>query len=398
MTASDIPNSESTKSASHAGLEGAAVASAERRRLSWVHWAPLLALLTLAAVAVAWLVSPGSRLFPPAEIFLDTRRTAEISKDINSTLVERLRILEDAVQGSQCTNQGLLVLPNGRLLDGTLPPKSAGDSAADGPDPIAVDAYLPPPPERMRVEQNVPGDVGTSTIQPTDLLTLLESQSVLVLTFSESGENLGAGSGFFVGPDLVVTNHHVVSDAGTVYITSASLRQLHEATVLAIDGPFKITGGDFSLLQVAGVSQPFFTLRDSTETMRLQNVISAGYPGAILETDAEFYDLMQGDTTASPELSVTQGIVNSEQTFDGNTQLLLHSALISPGNSGGPLIDYCGRVVGINTFTRLSDDRHINFSIASANLIQFLESAGISLKVDSGLCSPMAFPYRRAEN
>ena len=217
-----------------------------------------------------------------------------------------------------------------------------------------------------------------------------------MLVLSISGDRSGTGSGFFVGPDLVVTNHHVIVGAleggGRVLVTNRRLGRVQEAEILASLGPLEQQGGDYALLRVPGVQMPFYTLRASVETMKLQNVIAAGYPGAILETDTNFARLRDGDPTAIPDLSVTAGIVNTEQDLGPTTRALIHTAVISPGNSGGPLVDSCGRTVGVNTFGRTSDQRHLNFALASTDLLRFLERAGVQTRAESGPCVPSVRP------
>lgn len=378
-----------------AGIPVAPVIEApERRRSGWVHWIPLVLLLLIAGAALAWLLSPGNLLYPPPppQSMIDDNRTAEIAEEVNRTLEERAAALEAAIAGATCTDEGQLVLEDGNLPDGSMPPAIAEGEIQDPDVPVAVqgESLLPIGPERVAVEQSVPGEDGAITGAQTDLLNLLEQQTVLVLAHMVDGS--ANGSGFFVGPDLIVTNHHVIENATGILVTSRSLGRLHPAEVLASAGPFELTGADFALLRVQGVNRPFFSVRNSNSTMKLQRVVTSGYPGAIIETDPVFQALISGDATAIPEMSVSQGIVNAEQNFAGLANVLIHTARISPGNSGGPLVDACGRVVGVNTFGRTSDERFLNFSIVSGDLIRFLRSNGYEVSEDASNCVAMAVP------
>lgn len=359
------------------------------------RWIPLLVLLGVSLAALVWLLMPGTRLFPappPPHLVADAE-AERILVEVNRSLEERVRVLRAAVDGAVCTADGVLLLPDGRTAEGLLPPEPGTDpAAAAAPRPAAPAALVPPDPTRIAVARRADPESGAA--DTATLLEIIEDQTVMVLRIA--GDRSGTGSGFFVGPDLVVTNHHVIATAedevGTVYVTNRRLGRLHEAKVEASLGPLQTAGGDYALLRVHGVSVPYYTLRSSVETMKLQNVIAAGYPGAILETDANFQALRRGDMSAIPDVSVTAGIVNTEQDLGPVTRALIHTAVISPGNSGGPLVDGCGRAVGVNTFGRTADQRHLNFALATTDLLRFLAEAGVEPAADGSACTPQVRP------
>lgn len=355
-------------------------------------WLPPLILTLLFGLVLIWLLLPGTRIFPQTVMGLDDIvASTALVEDGNRALAERADALEAALSSGTCTPDGAFVLPSdGRMPNGLLP--DSQDST------IASDTLLAPDPQRVVVPQDVPEirDDGSTAFRQTttDLLNLIEQQTALVVSEGRIGIDLG--SGFFVGPDLLLTNHHVIEGAtsigGLIYVVSQALGNVRVAKVIAAEGPIAATGRDFALLRVEDTAQSFFTLRNSAETMRLQNVIAAGFPDAILETDTAFVGLMAGDSTSIPPVSVTNGIVNAEQQFAPiapvETPVVVHTATISMGSSGGPLVDYCGRAVGINTFMRNAELRQLNFSLTSTDLLRFLVENGVEVSASSSDCTP----------
>ena len=373
----------------------------------WLFWLPPIVLLTILVLTLIWLLWPGTRIFPqPQTVYHVPDETAQsVNGDIIAALEQRAADLQTALDGAMCSDAGELILDDGRTPEGLLP-GTQGDRAQPGtPTDGRTDSVLPPSPDRVQIDRPTPEPGDDPTADPAQerndtptLLAALEQQTVLILAASVDG--LATGTGFFVGPDLVMTNHHVVTASNDVRVANDALGGALRAQVIASLGPLETSGGDFALLRVDGANQPFFPLRDSASSMRLENVIAAGYPGAILETDNRFDALLAGDMTAVPQLAVTDGIVNVEQDFMTGTRVMIHTARISQGNSGGPLVDYCGRVVGVNTFGRTSDERHLNFSIASSELIRFLDDSGVTSTLEAAECVPQvsrAAPPPRAE-
>lgn len=358
-------------------------------------WLPPVVLIVLFSIVLLWLLLPGTRLFPQASSRLaDNNASLTLVEEANRSLVERLRALEDGLANAVCTADGDLILPaDGRMPNGFLPPAAARNTSPDEAR-IAPSTLVPADPERIAVQQELPEQLPdgppVSRQETTNLLRLIESQTALVLIDAPNGA--GTGSGFFVAPDLLITNFHVIEPAlmgdGSIFVTSESIGEILQGEVIAYDGPLETTGRDFALLRVPGAVQPFFTLRSSNETMRLQNVIAAGYPGILLETDSNFSGLLSGEQGSIPALTVTDGIVNVEQDFGPSAmRVVVHTAAISRGNSGGPLVDYCGRAVGINTFGRSADSRQLNFALTSTDLLRFLDEVGAATSSNGLACA-----------
>jgi S1-C subfamily serine protease len=342
-------------------------------------WAPLVLLLLLFGGVLIWLMLPGTRLFQPRQISVVTdARAIQVTEAANAELQARLARLQAAVAGAQCRADGTLTVPGGLTIEGLLPPgpgDAPGSRASADPQPV-----LPPDPARTIV-----ADAGP--LSQANLLSLLEELTAMILT-TRNGQVSSTGSGFFVSPNTVVTNFHVIDGSENVYITNRSLGKVHQVQVLKTMGPFNTTGGDFALLQVPGLEHSYYNILQSDASLKLQSVIAAGYPGDVLESDAQFAALRSGDATAVPDMTLTDGVVNTEQSLSPNSEVVVHSAPMSQGNSGGPLVDMCGRVIGVNTFVRQGNLRNLNFALSTDGLIRFLAGTGVQPGVVSQACLP----------
>lgn len=148
----------------------------------------------------------------------------------------------------------------------------------------------------------------------------------------------GSGSGFMIAPGIFLTNNHVVSFNNDLKVGDY-LGNIKDATVVATD-----TVRDLAILEAKGLqSTQLYWRKDPIG--QLDEIYTMGFPGE------------------GKDISITKGII-SALTMDKfyNNQYFQIDAAINPGNSGGPLLDECGKVVGINTAS-LQDAQNIGFAI-----------------------------------
>ncbi|OUL98851.1 hypothetical protein A8M77_29605 [Variovorax sp. JS1663] len=231
---------------------------------------------------------------------------------------------------------------------------------------------------------------GTAPVlSESQLAERLEQATAMVLVPSPDGSSLGTGTGFFIAPDLLVTNRHVVDKAGRrVLLVSTALRSVRRASVLRITTSSSVGSPDFALLRLEDGTAPG-VLDMTTEISKLSSVVAAGFPGVVVQNDPRFRRLLAGDSSVAPDLSLTQGAVQSLQTGADGMPLIVHTASIAKGNSGGPLVDACGRLVGVNTFINVdqSQSSKINYAIRSPVMQAFLQSSGTAARADARACS-----------
>lgn len=174
-----------------------------------------------------------------------------------------------------------------------------------------------------------------------------------------SGQATGQGSGFIIHRDgFVVTNAHVIHRASKIQVTTSD-RKVWDAVVVGLD-----TATDLALLRIVGPEAqiprggfPIARLADSSRVRPGEWVIAIGNPFGL-------------------QHSVTAGIVSAIGRRDVNpgstlryADFIQFDAAINLGNSGGPLINVNGEVVGVNTALRTGNN--IGFAIP-ANMLKTL--------------------------
>ena len=236
---------------------------------------------------------------------------------------------------------------------------------------------------------------GSQAFQGT--LAELLTQAVVLIIAPSSGTEGGAasGSGFFVAPDLIATNRHVIegADPAAIVVTSKKLGRITRVRIVAQTPSSEIGGPDIALLRIDAVAgiQP---LAFSTTAAPLDQVIAAGFPGLLMASDEAFDRLRNGDASAVPEVILTDGRINAIQSAASGMKIMPHSAAVSGGNSGGPLADACGRVLGINTFITANREQvvHANYAQKSDGIVAFLRQNGVDVADLTGPCTPGAPP------
>lgn len=160
-----------------------------------------------------------------------------------------------------------------------------------------------------------------------------------------------SGSGFFISPDgLIVTNAHVVKGESVVTVTTSTGTSIQSSTIYVDDDR------DLAFVKVSGTGYPALKLDIAPPNVG-SDVIAIGSPLDEVLTN-----------------TVTKGIVSGIRHGEHGTWIQTDAAL-NPGNSGGPLLNTSGEVVGVNTIKIVAPDvSGINFSLASSEIAVLLRS------------------------
>jgi hypothetical protein len=162
-----------------------------------------------------------------------------------------------------------------------------------------------------------------------------------------------------------MTNHHVIEGCADLRLRSSNGAE-YAASVSASD-PQR----DLALLAVRGDAGPPLRFRASPQVRRGEAVVTYGFPLAGL--------LSSGPTLTTGDVSALSGLRDNAQQFQ-------ISAPVQSGNSGGPLLDLAGNVVGVVT-SKLNAQRvaqstgdipqNVNFAVKSDEAIDFLRRNGV---------------------
>lgn len=176
------------------------------------------------------------------------------------------------------------------------------------------------------------------------LVRRIKPSAVAIETFDGRGEKLARGSGFFIGPDRIVTNRHVIEGAYRAEIHTAASGTYQVKGVLAVDAE-----GDVALLKVeipAGLLPPLALMRTSPQEG--ESVVVIGNPFGL-------------------EGSVTNGIVSAVRDIPNFGRIIQITAPISPGSSGSPVVNMQGQVIGVATL-QITGGQSINFAVPSERI------------------------------
>ena len=169
---------------------------------------------------------------------------------------------------------------------------------------------------------------------------------VAIATYDASGEALMTGSGFFLRPGQVVTNLHVIRGAARAEIKTLD----GKGKVYPVNGTVAVDEeGDLALLSVEMPNSPARSTELATE------LPDEGEPIFVIGNPLKL------------EGSVSDGIVSAVREVPNSYRIIQITAPISHGNSGSPVFNLRGQVLGVVT-VKVTNGQNINLAIAAARV------------------------------
>lgn len=183
-----------------------------------------------------------------------------------------------------------------------------------------------------------PGTTGKE-LSASEISTICSPAVAFIVVYDADGQPQGAGSGFAVSSDgKIVTNYHVISGAHSATVTFTDKTQYKVEKVLGYD-----MARDVAVLKINATGLKTLALGDSAQVVSGQTIYTLGSPQGL-------------------ENTIANGIISAvNRPMEGQSYIQI-TAPISPGSSGGALLDSQGRCIGIPTMY-IGSGQNLNFAI-----------------------------------
>lgn len=203
---------------------------------------------------------------------------------------------------------------------------------------------------------------------------MLRSMLVIIATCMRVSAVFGqsvSGTGFFISPDgFIATNNHVIAGLNYIVVRSNGGEE-YDAEVVRTD-----VANDIAILRVDGYTFHTLPIRPSSTVRKGESVFTIGFPNVNIQ---------------GVESKITQGVVSSLSGIGGEPNSFQISVALQPGNSGGPLLDSKGFLVGIAsaklnpsaTFARNGTlPESVNYAVKSNYLLELIATIpGLAAKL-----------------
>jgi hypothetical protein len=193
-----------------------------------------------------------------------------------------------------------------------------------------------------------------NVLSATEIAKLMAPRSVILYCLDSSENIVGSGSGFFINSNgHIVTNYHVIDNVQKLMAITNDGNSYEVQNVIYTD-----KDRDLAVISINITGVSYVTLGDSSTIETGNTIYTYGSPRGISNTIAD-------------------GIISNTNVVYDNYSFIQITAPISPGSSGGSLIDEYGNVIGITTLTR-TDAQNMNYAIPVNDLKQLLKQTPLN--------------------
>lgn len=215
-----------------------------------------------------------------------------------------------------------------------------------------------PPMNKEILKNNQEFEYQKDELTAQEIARRARNSTVYLRTLNAKGDAVGSGSGFFVAPSIIATNFHVIDGSSSIFVRVVEQEKWYYVeSIVATD-----KSHDLVLLKVSGIDVPVLTLANSDSVEIGESVYAMGNP--------------QGW-----EGTFSEGIISNIRGKNSNKWIQI-TAPISPGSSGGAILNRSGEVIGIATLAYFSIDpkskvnrsQNINFAVPSNYLKELLKT------------------------
>lgn len=269
----------------------------------------------------------------------------------------------------------------------SVPPRPTGDAGV----------LLPVTSPQIEVDKTA-----HTALSESELHRRLRASSVLLFFVGNKKDGglraFHVGSGSLIAPDMVLTNAHVAEEmkdfSGTWLVINETIgiRQAKVVSIARRDTAFKI---DAALMQLQGFRAAEFLPLNVSPRLD-ERILIAGYPGDATLLDQRYVTLQglleQGQIpqkTQLPTALLNEGRINNFIDYSGtNSTELQYTMVTAPGNSGSPIVNICGEVVGLHySGGARGAEVKFNGAVHARDVLQYLRSVGVAVQATEGVCT-----------
>jgi S1-C subfamily serine protease len=197
--------------------------------------------------------------------------------------------------------------------------------------------------------------INIQTAQGNEIIGSTLEKTVMIIALDDNYQPLGIGSGFLVGKNgEIATNYHVIEGASSALVKFVNKEEKFEVNSI-LQKSEKL---DLAIIQI-NYSQSPLLLGDDELSSIGDKIYAIGNPGGL-------------------EGTVSEGIISGFRKVDEKFRLMQITAPISPGSSGGPVINQKGQVIGIASAS-IMIGQNLNFAVPSKKLIEIISKPKLNL-------------------